>query len=122
MIKFYESLKKIEEVGWICVLYTHDVLEEVSTITKAWLYCAIQKVYSERIAKGKGFANPDHVLAFRLGRVVRMFLCCFLVKMLAISVRIDDNIDLFKSHADFKDIFGQGLQFLEEKVEDLWIF
>lgn len=79
-------------------------------------------MYSERIAKWKGFANPNYVLTLRLGGVVRMFLYSFFVKMLAVSVWIDNNVDLFKSNADFKDIFGQGLQFLQEKVEDLWIF
>lgn len=105
----------------ICVLYTHDVLKEVSAITESRLHCAIKKVDSERIAKRKGFANPDHVLAFCLCGVVRMFLCSFLVKMLSVSVWVYDNIDLFKSNADFKDIFGQSLQFLKEKVEHLLI-
>lgn len=70
MIEFYDSFKKIEEVSWICVLYTHDILEEVSAITQAWLYCAVKKVYSEGIAERKRFANPNHVLTFRLGGMV----------------------------------------------------
>lgn len=99
-------------MSWICVLCTHNVLEEVPAVTEPWLYCAIEKVNSERIAKGKGFANPDHVLALRLSGVMRMFLCSIFVKMLPVSVWVDDYVDLFKSNADFEDILGQCLQFL----------
>ena len=106
MIELYEALEKIEEMSRIGILCTHDVLEEVAAIAKPRLHCAIKKMDSERITKGKRFTDLNHVLTLRLSGVMRVMLISILVKMLPVSVWIYDYVDLFKCNADFKDIFG----------------